>query len=379
MLASERAPASAGILRRSERANQPAAAPPRATQGESLAPGDLGVVERSLGDAGTTASISCCGSEKSVTSRLSIGPVSTTTSTLSGTLRSSSSNRCLRLIANARIATSIGDRKRTVEQLTGDVQHVDAVDRTGERVRQRHRVDHGAVDEHPAVVADRREQARERGARQERGLERTGGEHHLFAGVEVARHDPQGHLQLGERLRGVALRDQRAQALVVEEMVVAGEQVPGTRQPAAREHLLAPRATPRSRPAAPPRPGSASLAMTEALHAPAEVPTSTSGTMSRSSSALSIPTWQTAWLPPPASTNAVRSARVGRRRSWLIEVLTGRFVPLVPRWILSSLRMSAHLVHGLSGAERPELCCARNQPPRPTPSFRRGGGRPTRE
>ena len=46
-----------------------------------------------------------------MTSRLSIGPVITTTSTLSGTLRSSSSNRCLRLIANARMATSIGDRK----------------------------------------------------------------------------------------------------------------------------------------------------------------------------------------------------------------------------------------------------------------------------
>src|SRR5262245_41005348 len=64
-------------------------------------------------------------------------------------------------------------------------------------------------------------------------------------------------------------------------------------------------------------------AMTDAFHAPAEVPTSTSGTMSRSSSARSMPTWQTAWLPPPESTNAVPFAFVPRRRSWLIVVLTG--------------------------------------------------------
>src|SRR5882724_8647477 len=48
------------------------------------------------------------------------------------------------------------------------------------------------------------------------------------------------------------------------------------------------------------------------LSAPAEVPTTTSGTIPRSRSARSIPTWLTPWFPPPDSTNAVRGAS-GRR------------------------------------------------------------------
>ena len=107
----------------------------------------------------------------------------------------------------------------------------------------------------------------------------------------------------------VAVRDQRPQAVVVEEVVVAGEQVPGTGEPPAREHLVTPERLPGLHEALALLQGSACVAITEALHAPAEVPTRTSGTMSRSNSAFSIPTWQTAWLPPPASTNAVRIGR----------------------------------------------------------------------
>ena len=64
-------------------------------------------------------------------------------------------------------------------------------------------------------------------------------------------------------------------------------------------------------------------ASTDPFHAPADVPTMTSGVIPRSSSARSMPTSLTAWLPPPASTNAVRVPRDTRRRSWLIEMLTG--------------------------------------------------------
>jgi len=77
-------------------------------------------------------------------------------------------------------------------------------------------------------VADRGEQARECGAGEERRFERAGREHHLFARVEVARHDPERHEQLVAGRRGVASRGERALAVVVEEMVVPSEQVPCT-------------------------------------------------------------------------------------------------------------------------------------------------------
>ena len=47
------------------------------------------------------------------------------------------------------------------------------------------------------------------------------------------------------------------------------------------------------------------VATAAALSEPADEPMTTSGTMSRSNSARSIPTWLMPWFPPPESTNAV--------------------------------------------------------------------------
>ena len=114
------------------------------------------------------------------------------------------------------------------------------------------------------------------------------------------------------------------------------------------------------------------------LNAPAErADRCTSGTMSRSSSARSIPTWLTAWLPPPESTNAVRGVAAPALPELADRVLNRA-------GSVSSVDMRSHLVGRARrtvcpAAERPELCCARNQPPTPHASFQRGGGRPTRE
>ena len=93
-----------------------------------------------------------------------------------------------------------------------------------------------------------------------------------------------------------------------------------------------------------------------------------------------MPTWLTAWLPPPASTNAVRGSRTRRRRSWLIGSGHRLFSLPFPRASCSRSRGGSGGPHqprtGLSGAEKAELCCARNQPPTPTPHSSEGAGGP---
>ena len=67
------------------------------------------------------------------------------------------------------------------------------------------------------------------------------------------------------------------------------------------------------------------VAITEALHAPAEVPTRTSGTMSRSSSALQHPHLADGLVAAAGEhERGACGCRASRRRNWLIEVLTGR-------------------------------------------------------
>ena len=92
--------------------------------------------------------------------------------------------------------------QRAVHEVAGDVHHVDPVDRPGQGVPQRDGVDDGAVDQGAAVVADGRVDARQRGAGEQRGLERAAGEHHLVAGVEVGGHHPQAGSRAPRRWRG---------------------------------------------------------------------------------------------------------------------------------------------------------------------------------
>ena len=101
--------------------------------------------------------------EKSKKSRSSTGGGITTSSTSLGTHCSSSSKRWSREIANARTTTSSGERIGRSRDRVRDVEHEDAVDAAGERVRDRDEVHDRAVDERVAVV--RRPAGRSRAAR----------------------------------------------------------------------------------------------------------------------------------------------------------------------------------------------------------------------
>ena len=114
-------------------------------------------------------------------------------------MRSSSSKRWLRACVKLVITTSSGERSIRSDGPDRHVEHEHPVDRARERVRQRDVVDDAAVDETAAVVVDDREHAGQRGAREQRGLERTAREHHLFAGVEVGRDHPERDLEVSER------------------------------------------------------------------------------------------------------------------------------------------------------------------------------------
>ena len=117
------------------------------------------------------------------------------------------------------------------------VAHVDPVDRAGQGVPQRHRVRDRAVDEHAPVVLDGGKQRRQRRAGEQRRLDGAGREHDLLAGGQVGRHDTQGNLGLGERRGGVGPVEDREQALVREQVIVAAEHVPRPGELAALEHL----------------------------------------------------------------------------------------------------------------------------------------------
>ena len=107
-----------------------------------------------------------------------------------------------------------------------------------ERVRQRHVVDDAAVDEAAAVVVHDREHARERGAREQRGLQRPAREHDLLAGVEVGGDHAQRDLEVGERTGRRAVVDERVEALAAEQVRAPAHDVPRPVDLAAGEHVV---------------------------------------------------------------------------------------------------------------------------------------------
>ena len=107
-----------------------------------------------------------------------------------------------------------------------------------ERVPERNVVDHAAVDEPPSVVHDDREDPRERGAREQRGLQRSAGEHDLLAGVEVGGDHPERDLEIGERPGRGGVVDQGREALVPEQVGAPPHHVPGPVDASAGEHVV---------------------------------------------------------------------------------------------------------------------------------------------
>ena len=78
----------------------------------------------------------------------------------------------------------------------------------------------------------------QRGAREERGLQRSRREHDLLAGVEVGGDDPQRDLEIGERAGRGGVVDERGQAVVAEEVGAAAHDVPGPVDPPAGEDVV---------------------------------------------------------------------------------------------------------------------------------------------
>ena len=201
-------------------------------------------------------------------------PAAATTSTLSGTLRSSSSKRCLRLIANARTATSIGERSGRSMRSPATFEHVDPVDRarparaTAARCRRPRRRPGcgrrgGSAGRCPGSAA----------LASSAGSSGPRGEHDLVAGVEVGGDHPQRHRRAPRRSSGVSPRRKSARRPSLEKRWSSRvRRFQARRQPPAGEDLVAAERLPGLLEPLDPARGSASAAITAPLNAPAERP-----------------------------------------------------------------------------------------------------------
>ena len=167
-------------------------------------------------------------------------------------------------------------------QRVGHVEHEDAVDRTGERVRDRHEVHDRAVDERAPVAAPRA--GRSRAAPRwpaARGAAAPLTSTHLVARHRGRRRRPAAGSASSAKVRPASAPcDHPAQALVREQVVVAAEEVPRPLERATGEDLVAVQAAPHAVRARSTFSSVGAVAIAAPLSAPAEVPTTTSGTMS---------------------------------------------------------------------------------------------------
>ncbi len=127
---------------------------------------------------------------------------------------------------------------RPGHEAAGDVEDVDLARRpAGERVRHGDVVDDGAVDEHPAVVDDRRQQPGQGGRRQQRRGQPAGGEDHLVAGGLVGGDHPEGDGEVVERPGREAL-DEADEPRVGHQVALLAHDLPGAGPGAAGEEVL---------------------------------------------------------------------------------------------------------------------------------------------
>ena len=191
-------------------------------------------------------------------------------------------------------------------QVAGHVQHVDPVDRPGQRVRERHGVDDRAVDQDAAVVADRREDPREGGAGQQRGLERARRRTRPRRRCRGRRPPPAAGSRSSSKVSGVSPRRKTSRRPWLEKrwssrvrrFQARDRRPPGnTSSPRSDSQVASSRSTPRRLGV-----GRDRRPVERARRAPDD----DVGDDVALEQGAQHPDLATAWLPPPESTNAVR-------------------------------------------------------------------------